>query len=285
MKDIDEILNKTLAANDRVNENLKESILVRASKYEKTKAQTVPFVSFQFRISLALAILLILSAAAFAVWKIRTSREVAEHFDDKTLATAFDSENAWIGNEVQEYGGYKVSLIGMVSGKEISDHLVTSDGNVIGEGSYAVVTIEHSDGTPMPDTMDEAYDNEMFLVSPYIEGLDPQWFNIFSFGGGGYSAFVENGIQYRLVHMANIEPFADRTIYLGVSDGVFFNRDAYRFDEQSGKISRNEDYTGLNALFILPIDPQKSDTQRAKELLYKADPIKASEILDKMDAE
>ena len=66
MKDIDELLNKTLAANDRVNENLKESILARASKYEQTKAQTVPFVSFQFRISLALAILLILSAAAFA---------------------------------------------------------------------------------------------------------------------------------------------------------------------------------------------------------------------------
>jgi len=283
MNDIDELLNKTLAANDKVNENLKESILARASKYEKTQTQTVPFVSFQFRISLALTILLILSAAAFAVWKIRTSREVAEHFEDKTLATAFDSENAWIGNEVQEYGGYKVSLIGLVSGKEISDHLVTSDGSVIREGSYAVVTIEHSDGTPMPDTMDDSYDNEMFLVSPYIEGLDPQWFNIFSFGGGGYSAFVENGIQYRLVHMANIEPFADHTIYLGVSDGVFFNRDAYRFDEQSGRISRNEDYTGLNALFILPVDPQKSDTQRAEELIYQADPIKASDILEKMD--
>lgn len=123
----------------------------------------------------------------------------------------------------------------------------------------------------------------MFLVSPYIEGLDPQWFNIFSFCGGGYSAFVENGIQYRLVHMANVEPFADRTIYLGVSDGVFYNQDAYRFDERSGKISRNEDYTGLNAFFILPIDPQKSDAQKAKELLYKADPIKASDIVDKMD--
>ena len=283
MNNIDELLNKSLIPNDSVNDKLKEGILTRALEIENTKTKNVPFSSLKFRISLALVTLLIFSAAAFTVWKIRTSREVAEHFEDKTLAVAFDSENAWIGNEVQEYGGYKVSLIGLVSGEDISDHLVTSNGNEIREGSYAVVTIEHSDGTPMPDTMDDSYNNEMFLVSPYIEGLDPLFFNIITFGGGGYSAFVENGIQYRLVHMANIEPFANHTIYLGVSEGVFYNRDAYHFDEKSGKISRNEDYTGLNALFILPIDPSKSDTQKAKELLYKADPIKASEILDKMD--
>ena len=129
----------------------------------------------------------------------------------------------------------------------------------------------------MPNTTDEAYDNELFLVSPYIEGYDPLWYNIFSFGNGGYSAFVENGIQYRLVHTANLEPFADHAIWLGVSDGTLYNREAFLYDETSGVISRNEDYAGLNALFRLPIDPNKADPEKASQILRRMEEQTESE--------
>ena len=122
----------------------------------------------------------------------------------------------------------------------------------------------------MPGTLDDAYDEEQFLVSPYISGYDPKWVNIFSLRGG-YYAFVENGVHYRLMDTRNIEVFADHTLYIGVSEGTFYNLDAYLFDPETGEISRNESFDGLNALFTLSIDPAKADSEKANEIIQRID--------------
>ena len=83
--------------------------------------------------------------------------------------------------------------------------------------------------------------------------------------GGGYSEMVEDGVQYRIAECDNVEKFADRQVYLCVNDGMFYNNDAYTYDEQSGAISRNEQYQGVNALFTLPLDKSKADKKAAEE--------------------
>lgn len=170
--------------------------------------------------------------------------------------------------ETQTCGGYKVTLLGVVSGKDISDNYHIDDGNIVHDMTYAVVAIAKEDGSPMPDFTDEEYENTAFLVSPYIEGFAPHQLNIYSLGAGGGVSTVENGIMYHIMEVSNIEPFADHTIYLGVFDEMktVFN-EAFTYNKETGAISRNESYHGLNALFTLPIDKAKADPEKAAEIL------------------
>ena len=56
---------------------------------------------------------------------------------------------------------------------------------------------------------------------------------------------------------------------IGVSEGTFLNRNAFIFHEDTGKITRNEAYTGANALFVLSIDPEKADPEKANAILER----------------
>ena len=114
----------------------------------------------------------------------------------------------------------------------------------------------------MPDTSSDAYGEEQFFVSPYVRGLDPVRYNAVTMGGG-YSEFVQDGVMYRLVQTDNVEMFADRGIYIGVSSGTFYDVNAYRYDEDSGEMTRNDGYGGANALFVLPVDASKADPEAA----------------------
>ena len=133
-------------------------------------------------------------------------------------------------------------------------------------GEDAVTAIENADGTKRPDTSDDDYGKDPFLVSPLIQGLNPKDYNIITMNGS-YFEMVEDGIQYRIAECDNVEMFADREVYLCVSDGNFYNIEAYQYDENSGVISRNESYQGVNALFTLPFDQEKADKQAAEEYL------------------
>ncbi|MBO5071000.1 MAG: hypothetical protein J6C37_11675, partial [Roseburia sp.] len=97
-----------------------------------------------------------------------------------------------------------------------------------------------------------------FYVSPYIKGLPMVDYNAHTLGGG-YSEDVLDGIQYRIMECDNVEIFAERGVYLGVSDGSFYNNKAFVMDEVTGRISRNQEYEGVNALFELPIPQDKGD--------------------------
>ena len=275
MQNIDELLQNALSPSEKMSDELKERIMMQINgnneqiprKFKKFGIKTS---SLPAAAALAMAIMMVLSAASFAAWKYLSAKDVAQKLDDEKLAQAFTENIAWDGTEIQSYGGYDIALIGLVSGEDISEYLTTSNGRVIKDNTYAVVAISNSDGTPMPDTSDDEYGKHDFLVSPYIEGYNPIFYNIFHFHGG-YYAIVENGIQYRIVSFENIEVFADHTIYLGVTDGTFQNQDAFIFDETTGSISRNEEYDGVNALFTLSIDPSKADKEKASEIISAAD--------------
>ncbi|MBR1391259.1 MAG: hypothetical protein IJ567_07450 [Lachnospiraceae bacterium] len=276
MQNIDELLQEALSPEEEMSEELKTKIRMRVSEgKEQNMSKVTEFgrrrKNLPAAVAMAIALLAVPTVTAFAAWKYLSAGDVAEKNQDEKLAEAFADEKTWGNGEVQSYGGYDISLLGLVSGKEISDNLITANGEVMDDNTYAVVAISRHDGTPMPDTASDEYGKTDFLVSPYIEGYNPAVYNIFSFEGGGYSAFVENGIEYRIMHTTNIEPFADHTIYLGVTDGTFYNQNAFHYDPATGRITRNDSYEGVNALFTLPISAEKADAQKAEEILARID--------------
>ncbi len=214
----------------------------------------------------AVLILVLCSATAFAAWKYLSPRQIAEETGYDTLGVAFEGEDAVSVNETRSEAGYHITLLGLVSGKNLTGMVELNGQTLENDSTYAVVAIEHSDGTPMPDTSSDEYGEEEFFVSPFVKGLNPKDYNAFTMGGG-YSDMVKDGILYRIAECDNVEIFADRGLYLCVQGGTFPDVSAYRFDEISGEISESEDYEGLNILFSLPVDKAKADPAAAEEYL------------------
>ncbi len=262
---LDKILKQALAPEDEPDRKLNQKIIALAEERKtmaKKKQKRIPAA-----ILVAAFTLMIGSVAVVAAAHYLSPGQVAEELEDKKLMDAFGGEDALLVNESQECGGYRVTLLGAVSGENISSFLPTdSKGEVESNRFYAAVAIEHADGSPMPDTSEAEYGEEDFYVSPYIKGLEPWNYGMMNIGGG-YSAFVEDGIHYRLLDMENIEMFADRGIYIGVSSGTFYDAEAYLYDADTGEISRNTAYDKVNALFTLPLDPAKGDKEAAERFL------------------
>lgn len=217
----------------------------------------------------AACILILCSGTALAVYKYLTPAQVAEETENDALQDAFSGNDAILVNETQESGGFRITLLGSVAGKNISNFIPVDDntGKVENDDKiYTVVAIERADGAQMPDTSTDAYGDTSFYVSHYVHGLDPNQYSIMSMGGN-YTEFVKDGIMYRLLEMDNIEMFADRGIYVGVNSGSFYDSAAYNYDANTGEMSRNENYAGVNALFRLPVDTSKADPAAAEAYL------------------
>lgn len=273
---LDKMLKHALTPTDEPDFWLNQNILNQAKEREAMekgtgkKMRRIP--------AAALAAALVVgcgSVTAFAAWKYLTPQTVAEEFGETKIAEAFTNGDAVMVNETQSYGGYDVTLMGLASGKELSvySHFDDNGCKLELDKTYSVVAIRKSDHTPMPDTSDDAYSDYSFFVSPLIEGYNPGLYNAFTMNGG-YQEFSEQGVIYRIAECDNVEMFADHKLYLCVSEGSFYDNGAYLFDEATGEIKRNEDYSGLNALFDLPIDPKKADPETAKaymENLWKDD--------------
>ena len=232
---------------------------------------------------IAAAVLVAGGGTTYAAWRYLTPTESAVALNDKKLAEAFSGEDAVLVNETQTVGDYRTTLIGIVSGEELTDHAMTAGGEIRADRSYWLLAIEHADGTPMPDISSPEYGEETFLTSPFIQGLEPWKYNIYTFGGG-YSEFVQDGVMYRMAECDNLELFADREVYLCLADensaGII--NQAYTYDEASGEINRNEAYEGCNALFTLPLDRAKADPEKAESYLESLDktPEEEQEELD-----
>lgn len=258
-KQIDMLLKQVLSDTKEPDALLNQTIISTAKERSgMSKKRRMPMVA-----AAALAILA-LSGTALAASRFLGTEKVAEKFEDYKLADAFKSEDAVSINKTVQTGKYDITLLGMVSGTEISDYIATGDGEILSDRTYAVVAIANTDGTPMPSTSDEDYGKEPFFVSPLIKGLKPWQYNVATMNGG-YQDFVEDGIMYRLMECNNVEMFADRGIYLCVSDTTFYNVEAYNYDEITGEITANSQYEGINVLFDLPIDVSKADSKKADD--------------------
>ncbi|SFB15500.1 hypothetical protein SAMN05216249_1119 [Acetitomaculum ruminis DSM 5522] len=297
MKTIDDYLKDALSPKEDMSDELKARIIDEISSKKENNMKKIINIEHKKRkfptaAAVAVAVLTLSTVTATATWKYLSANEVAQKMNNQKLTQAFSDKNTWINGETQSCDGYDISLIGLVSGNDLSDHLSKVKDKVSNDNTYAVVAISKSDGTAMPELSDEKYDDTNFLVSAYVKGLDPAKYNIFSLNAGGNLTIVDEGIQYRIMEVENIEAFADREVYLGVSDGAFYNEKAFKFDETDGKITKNKDYKGVNALFVLPLDSSKADKSKADEIVErivtnsveneKAEQLQDKEVVDFM---
>lgn len=135
----------------------------------------------------------------------------------------------------------------------------------------------------MPATSEPEYGQDPFFVSPLIKGLKPWQVNITTMNGG-YSEAVIDGIMYRLIECDGVEMFADRGVYLAVSNGSsFFSKDAFAYNESTGEISANNDYKGTAILFELPLDPTKADPVKAESYLQELlkEPLPTAKLIQR----
>lgn len=243
-------------------------------------------------VSAAAVVLCVCSITVYAAWRYLSSSDVAEYAGDISLAEAFAGEQALLINETQSCGDYRVTLLGIVSGEALSAYPHEHNGSIAMDRTYAVIAVENGNGIPMPEVSQEAYEKmelsscpssgdtskersvcepvcggkpELF-ASPLIGGYNPALYNLAGMAGN-YTDITEDGILYRLIECDNVEIFADHDLYLCVTEGTFYNKEAYRYDEATGEISRNEEYEGLNALFALPVDASKADPGKAAEYI------------------
>lgn len=298
-RDMDDLLKQALSPDMEPNPRLDQRILDQRKEIMEmnmnrntttdTRTDTAPLPGsaprrrprLRARAAVAAAICCVLvvgSISTYAAWRLLSAGEVVKKYGDLKLAEAFTGEDAVPVNESQTYGNYRITLLGSVSGENISDYLnhgsnrtfyLSSDGQYLAledDRLYTVVAIEHADGSPMPDASDDTYGDETFFVSPYVKGLDPQDYNSLTLKGS-YTELVIDGVQYRILETNNVELFADRGVYIGVNDGPFYENDAFLYNEATGEITRNESYPGLNALFALPLDPAHADPAAAQSWL------------------
>ena len=267
MKDIDNMLYKALAPTLEPDPALNRNIIEHSKEAKMDNSEKSKRKHFPAAAAITIAVLILSSVTAYAAWRHLNAVEIAEKVGDERLSSAFEDNNLLKNSETQSFGNIDVTLLGVVSGNEISDQLSKDDaGNVDGDKTYIAVAISHNDGTPMPDVSDPAFDMNRYFVSPYIKGIRPDRLNSYYLGGGA-TGFVSDGIEYRLAETDNIEIFADRGIYIGVSDGIAYNSEAYNYDRESGELTRNSDYNGVNALFILDMGKEKADPEKAQEIL------------------
>ncbi len=162
---------------------------------------------------------------------------------------------------------YRFNLYGVTTEEELIKSGFKEDMEREG-GTYVVLSIERLNGEPMPDTSSDAYNNLHFFISPLIQGLEPWQYNMASMGGG-HSTMVKDGVLYRMIQCDDIALFADRQIYLCITDTDFYETAAYNYNESDGTITRNEYYEGINLLMELPIDKKRADEKKAQEYLEK----------------
>lgn len=276
-KKLDELLRRGLAPTEEPDSRLNQKILDRQSMAREASGlrnrKTGYFGSRPVPAAVFAAVLVIgaVSLTAAAAYKYLTPAKLAEESGDVFLAEAFSKGKGIEINESQSYGGYRVTMLGIASGEGLSEYFREGGGKVRSDRTYAAVAIEHEDGSPMTAGSDEygkpEDGTEEFFVSPVISGYHPAFYNAASMYGN-YTEMLQEGILYRLVECDNVEIFADRKLYLCVSDGsVFYNSDAYCYDRETGEISRNEDYPGLNALFSLPLDASGADPEKAEQYI------------------
>lgn len=209
-------------------------------------------------IVLIAAVICVLGTTVFAAYQYLSAKQAADYIGDAKLAEHLEGSST--ASETITDGDYRATLLGITSGKNLSDFKASS-WDLFPERTYSVIAIERTDST------DITYDDQI-LVSPLIEGLKPWQYNIYTMNGS-YVQNIIDGVLYRIVEFDSIEYFADRHVYLAVLSNAFYDTSAYNYDEQTGLISVNENYDGTNILFDLALDKSKANPEKAAEYLNR----------------
>lgn len=194
------------------------------------------------------------SGGVYAGYKWLNAEQTVSKMGYEKLSKYFNIDKDDI--QVQENDKYRAVFLGIISGSNINDKILDED--IDKKLTYIVTAVDRKDGTNM------TYDDEI-VVSPFISGVRPMDFNIYSIHGGA-GMMLKDGILYTLTECDDLEIFADRSVYLAVMEGVNIG-DGYNYDEKSGAITRNEKSEKLNLLFQVDFDKSKANPEAAQKYI------------------
>lgn len=268
---LDEILYDALQEDDAPSDLLNHQILSKArmegSTMKSTKKSLVAA-------AVAVCILFIGCGTAIAAYRYLSAKSTAKLLGSEELAGCFEESEIV---STCEDGAYRFIYLGNASVK-LKDLFVS---NADTASTYVALAIERLDGKPITE-------DETFVASPLIQGLDPFKYNIYTMSGGA-TWKEKDGIKYMILAVDTIEMFADRTIYLAITTGPDY-KTGYVFDEATGEISANPDFDGINALFEMEIDAGKADVRAQEEYLKQfgqdeeAEEVKQEEVKQEEEA-
>ena len=259
MKEMDEFLKENLLPDCVPEKSLNASIVKKVKGTQNMKHRTC-----KFSVAAASAILVVGSASAYAAFRYLSPSQVAEQItEDGALAKAFESKDAIMVNETQKTAGYNITLMGIVSGKNLSS--VTSEA-VDQTKTYAVAAIAREDGKAMPDNTDDNY--QTFCVSALVHGKRFQNVNNAALNAG-VTSFVQDGVQYELLECDNLEMFANQGVYMGIVESFGNESQAFVMNKKTGDYTVNKDFDGMKALFTIPLDKSKADDAAAEQYFEK----------------
>lgn len=251
--------------------DLKKRILCSQHSWEKNSGGLYYMKKKIAVACLTLFVMVAISGSAYAAYRWYQASEAATLLGDDKLAAAFGKTEQEI--QVTTSGNYRIVSLGTVTGKNISDQILENDNP---SETYAAVAIERLDGKPMD------YDSGL-VASPLIQGLDPKTYNIYSMGGGSTSKVV-NGVLYLIASCKDIGIFADRTIYLAVTEGPEYQQ-AFDYQKSTGLIKTASNYKGVQALFELSMDASLADPGAVQTYLANFNQDKESDTSNKEGGE
>ena len=200
----------------------------------------------------AAAALLAVSVSAAVLWL--TPAQVADHHNQPLLAEAFDGPDAIEVNETVESGDFAITLLGLVSGANLD----VKNQDLDTAHTYAVLALQRLDGTPLEN---ETFEFTRYTMTPLVAGCAPTAVNNWTLNATA-SGFDQDGVYYYLLDTASLEMFADHTVYMAFYEGMAPNNTIFTMAED-GSIAFCDDFTGVQALFTLPLDPAKADPAAA----------------------
>ena len=207
-----------------------------------------------------------------------SEKAVADEITDGgALAMAFESKDAVLVNETQKTAGYDITLMGLVSGKDLMP-VAPEDSldSISKEKTYAVLAIAKEDGSPMPGMQDNDY--QIFCASALVKGKSCMDVNNGTLNAGAY-AFEQDGVQYQILECDNLEIFANIGVYVGVVEDFGEESHAFTMDKETGEYRVDESYDGMKALFTIPLDKSKADDAAAEKFFQEIEAEDAQEFL------
>lgn len=252
---LDTIIKEALSNRKAPSPELNRQIIVKAKERNCMKHNNI--IKKSAMVAASVCLIAAGSVTAYAAYRYLSPAQVAEIVSDNgALMEAFEGDKAVLINETQSSNGYDITLLGMVSGKNLELYVPEDTASELNEThTYAAVAIAKTDGTKME------YRN--FCISPLIHGVD---FHVANNGTMDVflTWFLQDGVIYELIECDNLEMFAKRGVQLGVTDSFGNETSAFQMDAQSGAYSKNSTFEGTNALFDLPLDIKKADEKAAE---------------------
>ncbi len=225
----------------------------RARELEKERTNMTIRKTKKIAVLIAACIaLLAVSVSAAMLWL--SPAQVAEEYDQPLLAEAFKGPGAISINETVESGDFSITLLGLVSGRDLD--VLNPDLEM--DHTYSVLALRRLDGTPLEN---ETFDFGSYTMTPLVAGCSPVAVNNWTLDAFA-QGFAKDGVYYYLLDTASIEMFADRTVYMAFYEGFAPNNNIFTV-AGDGSISFAADFTGVHALFTLPLDPAKADRAAA----------------------